>query len=288
MIRFLNYLSLILDKRDITYIKSQKKYLDAIKEIADASIIAIDTEFIWRKTYYPVLSLIQISTKDKIYIFDFFEIKDFSDLSEILKSTKIKKVFHSLRGDISVLKSALNVKLSNVFDTQIAHSVIKNDSTQVGYKDLVQKYFCVNISKNETNSDWSKRPLDEKQINYAANDVRYLIKISELQEKKLRQLSLYEDCKNLFEAEKILGEESFLVTRLKRLKKKNKKISKLDESIFLWREKEAEKRNLPPNKIFKDRYISRLRDVISDNNFKECFWIIKDEISRERFITSFK
>ena len=141
MIRFLNYLSLVLDKRDITYIKSQKKYLDAIKEIADASIIAIDTEFIWRKTYYPVLSLIQISTKDKIYIFDFFEIKDFSDLSEILKSTKIKKVFHSLRGDISVLKSALNVKLSNVFDTQIAHSVIKNDSTQVGYKDLVQKYF---------------------------------------------------------------------------------------------------------------------------------------------------
>ena len=133
-----NYL---LKKNPIIFIDCEEKFDAAIQEISTKQTIAIDTEFIWRKTYYPVLSLIQISTKDKIYIFDFFEIKDFSDLSEILKSTKIKKVFHSLRGDISVLKSALNVKLSNVFDTQIAHRVIKNDSTQVGYKDLVQKLF---------------------------------------------------------------------------------------------------------------------------------------------------
>ena len=86
-------------------------------------MIAVDTEFIWRNTYFPSLSLIQISTHNKIFIFDMYQNNNLIELKKIFESNEIKKIFHSLRSDISVLKSALNVKVLNVFDTQIAESI---------------------------------------------------------------------------------------------------------------------------------------------------------------------
>ena len=114
-------------------------------------------------------------------------------------------------------------KFANVFDTQIAESILdKNFSAQIGYKDLVNKYFLISISKDETNSDWSKRPLKKNQIEYAANDVRYLIRIMKSQTIKLKKMGLMEEFDNLCSKEKILAKKDFSISRLKRLKKKNK------------------------------------------------------------------
>lgn len=290
MNKYLNYLSLFFEnKKEVVYIRDEKSYLDVTNELKKNTLIAIDTEFTWRKTYYPSLSLIQISNQNKIFIFDIYQKNNFFELSEIFKSNKVLKVFHSLRSDISVLKSSLEMEVINVFDTQIAQSFLENDfSKQISYKDLVKKYFFKSISKHETNSDWNKRPLKYNQIEYAANDVRYLIKIMQLQMTKLKKLKLLEEFNNLCVKEKTLGEEDFSFARLKRLKKKNKKISKLDESIFLWREEEAKKRNIPPNDIFKVNNLSRLKELIQKKNFNECSWIIRDESSRQRFISNFK
>ena len=88
-----------------------------------------------------------------------------SELKRISESNEIKKIFHSLRSDISVLKTSLGVQVCNVFDTQIAESILdKNFSAQIGYKDLVNKYFLLSISKDETNSDWSNRPLKKIKL----------------------------------------------------------------------------------------------------------------------------
>ena len=252
-------------------------------------MIAVDTEFIWRNTYLPSLSLIQISNQNKIFIFDLFKNDNLLELKRIFESNKIKKIFHSLRSDISVLNTSLGVQVRNVFDTQIAESILDNNfSAQIGYKDLVNKYFLISISKDETNSDWSKRPLNKNQIEYAANDVRYLIRIMKAQTIKLKKMGLMEDFDNLCSKEKDFGEEDFSVSRLKRLKKKHKKLTALDEKIFLWREEEAKIRNLPPNNIFKVNHLNRLAEVIRKRDFKECSWIIRDEDSRNRFILNFK
>ena len=289
MKKFISFLKVFFDKKEIIYINNDVLFSEAINEIKKDHLIAVDTEFIWRNTYLPSLSLIQISNQNKIFIFDLFKNDNLLELKRIFESNKIKKIFHSLRSDISVLNTSLGVQVRNVFDTQIAESILDNNfSAQIGYKDLVNKYFLISISKDETNSDWSKRPLNKNQIEYAANDVRYLIRIMKAQTIKLKKMGLMEDFDNLCSKEKDFGEEDFSVSRLKRLKKKNKKLTALDEKIFLWREEEAKIRNLPPNNIFKVNHLNRLAEVIGKRDFKECSWIIKDEDSRNRFILNFK
>tara|TARA_B100000614_G_scaffold262307_1_gene295191 strand:+ start:8797 stop:9666 length:870 start_codon:yes stop_codon:yes gene_type:complete len=289
MKKFISFLKVFFDKKEIIYINNDVLFSEAINEIKKDHLIAVDTEFIWRNTYLPSLSLIQISNQNKIFIFDLFKNDNLLELKRIFESNKIKKIFHSLRSDISVLNTSLGVQVRNVFDTQIAESILDNNfSAQIGYKDLVNKYFLISISKDETNSDWSKRPLNKNQIEYAANDVRYLIRIMKAQTIKLKKMGLMEDFDNLCSKEKDFGEEDFSVSRLKRLKKKNKKLTALDEKIFLWREEEAKIRNLPPNNIFKVNHLNRLAEVIRKRDFKECSWIIKDEDSRNRFILNFK
>ena len=289
MKKFFSFLRVFFDAKEIVYVNDDVLFSDAINEIKKDRLIAVDTEFIWRNTYFPSLSLIQISNHNKIFIFDLFEINNLSELKRIFESNEIKKIFHSLRSDISVLKTSLGVQVCNVFDTQIAESILdKNFSAQIGYKDLVNKYFLISISKDETNSDWSKRPLKKNQIEYAANDVRYLIRIMKSQTIKLKKMGLMEEFDNLCSKEKDFGEEDFSISRLKRLKKKNKKLTALDEKIFLWREKKQKIRNLPPNNIFKVNHLNRLAEVIHKKDFKECSWIIRDEDSRNKFILNFK
>ncbi len=273
-------------KKKLIYIDSlyslQKEFSDKITE----KIIAVDTEFTWRDTYFPRLNLIQIGTKNRIIVIDSQKIEDLSILKKILNSSEITKIFHSSRGDISVLFNCLNIKINNIFDTQLAYSLIHHDTQQISYKDLVSKYFYKNLSKSQTNSDWEKRPLSKEQILYASEDVRYLNDIFKIQTKILRNKCLQDKFEQACEAEKVLAETNFSISRLKRLKK-NKKISPLEEQIFLWREEKALELDIPPNKIFKEKDLKKLKTVITENKVKESLWIIKDENLRKQFLEKF-
>jgi len=273
-------------KKKLIYIDSfyslQKEFSDKFTE----KIIAVDTEFTWRDTYFPRLNLIQVGTKNRIIIVDSQQIEDLSILKNILNSSEITKIFHSSRGDISVLFNCLNTKINNIFDTQLAYSFIHRDTRQISYKDLVSRYFYRNLSKSQTTSDWEKRPLSKEQLLYASEDVRYLGDIFKIQTKILRNYRLQDKFKQACEAEKVLAETNFSISRLKRLKK-NKKISPLEEQIFLWREEKALELDIPPNNIFKEKNLKRLKNVITENKIKESLWIIKDENLRKQFLERF-
>jgi ribonuclease D len=252
-------------------------------------MIAVDTEFIWRDTYFPILSLIQISSKKYIYIIDALTIDRFKELNKVFLDNNICKIFHSMRSDISVLNSCIESNFKNVFDTQIAESLLNNnDNFQIGYKAMVNKYFYRNLPKTETNSKWDRRPLSDQQLSYAADDVRFLIDIKKAQQKKLFKKKLSDKSRNLFENELITAEKKFSLLRLQRFEKKNKKISFLEKRIFLWRENEAEERNVPPNKVFKEKYIKDLSKVVEKKNFIECEWMITNEKSKFNFVNYFK
>ena len=170
------------------YIQDQISFEKALKDLELESLLAIDTEFVWRNTYFPKLSLIQISTENKIYIIDCFSLNT-TKLERVLSNKNITKIFHSIRGDSSVLYNCLGIKINNIFDTQLAENILnEKDVNQISYKKLVKKYFFKDISKSETNSNWEKRPLREKQLEYAAEDVRYLHVIMKIQLKKLNRL----------------------------------------------------------------------------------------------------
>lgn len=273
--------------KKVFFVDEQFLFENAINEIEAQHLIAIDTEFVWRNTYFPKLSLIQISTGKKIYIFDCF-VLNVSKLNKVLSDKNIIKIFHSSRGDLSVINNCLGMKVQNIFDTQLAEDVLNySDGSQISYKKIVSKYLFKNISKSETNSDWEKRPLREEQIDYAAEDVRYLHQIMKIQNKKLIKKKKLDYFYSLCTREKKLGEEDFLKSRLRRFLKKSRHISDQEIRIFNWREHEAKKLNVPPSHVIEERDIKKLEKIIKENKLDNFRWMIKKNISRERFLNYF-
>lgn len=269
------------------YIQDQHSFYNVIEDIETQKILGFDTEFIWRNTYYPKLSLIQVSTPKKIYIIDCVKL-NISQIRKILTNENIVKIFHSIRGDSSVLYNCLGVKINNIFDTQLAEGILaEHEGIQISYKKLVEKYCFRVISKSETNSNWQKRPLLEKQLDYAAEDVRYLHTIMKIQYEKLKKLKILDKFNMKCDQEKNLGEMNFSESRLRRFRKKNKNISKLDIEIFSWRENQARKLDVPPSHILEDRNLKKLKKIIDKEKFDEFRWIIKKDSSRNDFINCF-
>ena len=285
--RIYNLLIDFFSPKEVLFIEDGSSLESVMKNLESEKQLAIDTEFIWRDTYFPKLSLIQVATDTKIYIFDCLSL-DISVVEKVFSNKNILKIFHSIRGDSSVIFNCLGIKIENIFDTQIAEDVLsQNSGIQISYKKLVKKYFLKSISKSETNSDWERRPLKKKQLDYAAEDVRYLHSIKEVQTKKLERSSKLDHFLSICDEENKLGREDFSFSRLKRLKKKNRNISSKEIEIFIWREDQAKQHNVPPSQIFDDRNLKKLKKVLDRNNLNECKWIIKNDSSRDEFIRYF-
>ena len=287
MYKFLKEFFLFRNKKNkITYIFNFSDYESFICSLKDEEIIGVDTEFDWRTTYFPKICLLQISTKEDNYILDCISLNNLEELKGILESKDILKIFHSVRSDSTVLSKCLNIKLQNVFDVQQAEKLISNGEI-LNYGYLVKKYIGITLDKKETNSNWLRRPLTESQINYAAEDVNFLIDIFEFQRKVLSENELrmafeYSDLENS------LGKENLAELRLH--KKKNK-LSIKEQKIFMWREKKAEYENIPPNYIFKEKHISHLAKESlrnSTNLKKSLFKIMGDSKYVDEFILKFK
>ena len=118
--------------------------------------------------------MIQIAVDDTVFIFDY--IKNNSKqtfLSEILESKINIKIFHDCEQDLEILNKNLNIRIENIFDTQLANAFLDLDH-HISYKNLVKKILNFDIDKNQQNSDWLHRPLSKQQLTYAAGDVIYL------------------------------------------------------------------------------------------------------------------
>ena len=285
--RVYNLLKDFFSLKEVLYINEGSSLSSAIKDFESYDQLAIDTEFIWRDTYFPKLSLIQIATANKIYILDCL-VLEISSIEKVFSNKNILKIFHSVRGDSSVIFNCLGIKIENTFDTQIAEDIlVKKSGNQISYKKLVKKYLFKSISKSETNSDWGKRPLRGNQLDYAAEDVRYLHSIMDIQNKKITRSNKLDLLYYLCEKENKLGREDFSISRLKRLKKKNRNVSSKEIEIFIWREDQAKQHNVPPSHIFEDRYLKKLKKILEDKNLNETKWIIKNDSSRNEFMSAF-
>ena len=144
------------------------------------SQVAIDTEFRRTSKDNMKLSLIQLNDSNEIYLVDCLLIKDPDKTFSFLSSNQVKKIFHSCKEDLEALCSWSNNEILNIYDTQTAHALL-GGSFSISYKDLVKDKLGLYVSKEETRTNWLKRPLTEAQLNYAASDVFYLIDIYGLQ-----------------------------------------------------------------------------------------------------------
>ncbi|MDR0632544.1 MAG: hypothetical protein LBF84_00165 [Holosporales bacterium] len=159
-------------------------YIQSESNKKENGFITIDTEFVRRDTYFPVLSLIQVAIQNesgrKAFIFDItsFSDEELNPLLGILVSPQITKVFHSARQDCEALLHKFGTLPSPIFDTQIAYGLLKVERV-IGYEAIVKAVLNVNVNKEYQTSKWLERPLSAEQIRYAAYDVIYLIDVYE-------------------------------------------------------------------------------------------------------------
>ncbi len=144
-----------------------------IAGLAGCSWIAVDTEFLRERTYYPKLCLVQIADTDHIGLIDVLALSDLTPLAELLTDPGIRKVFHSAEQDLEVLYHSFGEMPAPIFDTQVAAPLLGLDD-QMGYARLVDALLDKKLPKGHTRTDWSKRPLPDGALDYAADDVRYL------------------------------------------------------------------------------------------------------------------
>jgi ribonuclease D len=153
---------------------SKPDELVAFCERASSSkILAVDTEFLREKTYYPRLCLLQLATPDEIAAVDPIALSDLSAVTRLFADPTITKIFHACSQDIEVIDDAMGVVPTPIFDTQVAAAFL-GQRMQMGYGPLVEVYTGVHLAKAESLTDWSRRPLDPEQLVYAEDDVRYL------------------------------------------------------------------------------------------------------------------
>lgn len=144
------------------------------QRLADHQFVTVDTEFIREKTYWPQLCLIQIASIDEAVCIDpLAKGIDLQPLFELMQNKNVVKVFHAARQDIEIFYH-LNAKTPfPVFDTQLA-AMVCGFGESVSYQNLVQKLLGIELDKSMRFTDWSRRPLSEKQIRYALADVTHL------------------------------------------------------------------------------------------------------------------
>ena len=138
--------------------------------------VAVDTEFLRERTFHPRLCLIQVGTPDESVAIDPIVLEGHLEpLAQLFVNPKVLKVFHACTQDMEVLLHTLGVLPAPIFDTQVAAAFL-GERLQIAYNGLVQAFCGVTLPKTESLTDWSRRPLTAQQIEYALDDVRYLIK----------------------------------------------------------------------------------------------------------------
>ena len=155
-------------------------------ELLSKSVIGVDTEFRRTTKDNMKLGLLQINDDEDIYLIDTVLINDPKEHASFLHSNSVTKVFHSCKEDLEAIYAWTSKIMCNLFDTQIANSLLEDDYS-IGYQGLVKKKLGISLEKKETRSNWIKRPLSDAQLKYAALDVEYLIHIYKSQREALAE-----------------------------------------------------------------------------------------------------
>ncbi len=171
-----------------TYIDSIDDLACLNEELLDKTVLGVDTEFRRTTKDNMRLALLQVNDEEEIFLIDTILISKPGDHANFLFSDSVLKVFHSCKEDLEAIMSWTTKEIANIYDTQIANSLLNGDFT-ISYQALVDQELDIILNKNETRSNWLRRPLSESQLKYAALDVEYLIHLYKIQEKELSKTS---------------------------------------------------------------------------------------------------
>lgn len=249
-------------------ISDQKELDNFCQQVQDGVYITVDTEFIRDKTYYPKLCLLQIAGADVAAAIDPLADINLAPIFALFAKPDLVKVFHACRQDIEIFYLLSGVIPINVFDTQIAASVCGYGES-VSYETLVNKIVGQDLDKSSRFTDWSARPLSEKQLAYALSDVTHLRiiydNLRDKIEKSGRVSWIAEEHALLADSGLYHIEPENAWKRLKYGTMRPKHLVVLRE-LAAWREIEARKADVPRGRILKDEALVELASAMPRKN----------------------
>lgn len=217
--------------------------------------ITVDTEFMREKTFWPQLCLIQVAGPEEAAAIDVLaDGMDLASFFDVMADTSMLKVFHAARQDLEIFYHLAGVLPTPVFDTQVA-AMVCGFGEQVGYETLIARTTKAQVDKSSRFTDWSLRPLSERQINYALSDVTHLRPAYEELKRKLhsngREKWIEEEMEVLTATSTYASDPENAFRRIKSRGAKARDLAVLRE-VAAWRETEAQTRDLPRNRILRD------------------------------------
>ncbi|QKX01205.1 ribonuclease D [Wolbachia endosymbiont of Dipetalonema caudispina] len=241
--------------------------------------IAVDTEFIRNNlTYYPKLSLIQISYKEKSFVIDVLAPEiDLSFIKKVMLDREIIKVFHSCRQDIESLFTVFKCIPAPIFDTQVAAMFCHYYYDFISYSKVVEQYQGILLNKVKAkNSDWLKRPLSKDQLDYAVSDVVHLYDLYQILydelEGKNRINWFQEEMESVVDINKYLHSPKDAWKKIKFDYRINPRLILIIKAVSEWQETLAQRYNINRNKVinnsiiagFIERNVERIDEILDD------------------------
>ncbi len=223
-------------------------------KLALEKVIALDTEADSFFHYFDKLCLVQLSASFGTFLIDPLALPEraFDALAPVFANPAIRKVFHAAEYDLFVLNRHSGLRVRNLFDTMISAQLLGYPA--VGYGALVERHFDVRLSKDQQRTDWSRRPLKDVQIEYAAADVRYLGELSQILERELESLGRLTWAQAEFGSlerrewpEREFDQQGYL--RIKGARKLSPRGLAVLRELFLLRDKRAREGDRPPFKV---------------------------------------
>ena len=238
-------------------IDDQAQFDELCEHIRTIGVVAYDTEFVSEHTYLPELCLLQLATPERAVAVDPFRVQDLSAWWKIMADDTTTIIVHAGREEIRFCLHHGQLTPQRIFDTQIAEG-LRSTTYPVGYESLVSRILGEKPGHHQTRTDWRRRPLSTEQLEYAVDDVRYLIDVWKKQQASLKRLKRLDWAETEFvrlidDLEHERNDDSW--RKLGGLQKMKPRQLVVARELFQWREKIATERNQPLRRLLRDDLI---------------------------------
>lgn len=242
-------------------VTTQREWTSLLDALSTSPIVAVDTESNSLYAYQERVCLIQISIPGADYIVDPLAGLDLSPLAHLFADPEVQKVFHAAEYDVMCLKRDFGFRFANLFDTMWAARIL--GWPRVGLSDVLEKTFGVRTNKRYQRHNWGQRPLEPEALAYASLDTHYLLPLHRLQADALMQKGRWEEAQEVFD--QIATSEPTFNTfdpegfwRVKGAYDLTEREQAILRELYLWRDREARRRDRPPFKVLNDHTLIAL------------------------------
>lgn len=234
---------------------------DLVRHLEQQKYVAVDSESNSLHAYQEEVCLIQFSTKDRDALVDPLAIEDLTPLGPLFANSEIEKILHAAEYDVMCLKRDFSFEINNLFDTYIAARTLGWE--QPGLADVLERAFDIEIKKRYQRANWARRPLPDDMLNYARLDTRYLLSLREHLAQRLQDRNRWEEAQELFRLQTAApphenGFDPDGFWSLGDTRKLSDRDAAVLRELYLFREQEAKRQDVPPFKVIGNRALMAL------------------------------